>query len=220
MEWRQIYEKPADHQPYLQAKIVREFRRTKSNGKIIFKIGGLTTTSYLNIGELPKSLFGAPEKRICQFYTVNVSKNEQYVIRRWSVLREARSKKYLIDNYFASRVVKFYGYLKGVQYEALREALGYKILGQTVISLLLEIKKEIAKRNKKAFDKYGVPRVSINYLNKLIDYLKEEFYLKQEIVLAENTNRQILDKRAEAEYLKELEEQQTEVDRYTDQEDW
>lgn len=219
MEWRQIYEKPLEHQPYLQAKIIREFKQTKANGKIIFKIGGLTTASYLNIGDFPKSVLGAPEKRICQFYTVNVSKNEQYTIRRWSVLREKRSKKYLIDNYFASRVVKLYAYLKGVSYKALKEALGNKIIGETVITYLIEIKKEIANRNEKAFDKYGVPKVSINYLNRLIDYLKKEFYLKQEITLVENTNRQVLDKKAERQYLKELEAKEK-IDEYTDQEDW
>jgi len=220
MEWQQIYEKPNIYED-CQAKWIREFKKTKANGKIIFKIGGLTTASYLNIGEFPKSLFGAPEKRICQFFTVNISKNEQYTIRRWSVLREKRSKKYLIDNYFASRVVKFYAFLKGVNYQALRGALGGRILGHTVITYLIEIKKEIGKRNSKAFDKFGVPKASINYLNRLIDYLREEFYLKQEIALVENTNRQILDKKAEIQYLKELEEESKEkIDEYTDQEDW
>jgi len=217
---RQIFEKPNAHED-CQAKWIREFVKTKANGKKIYRVGGLTTASYIDVCDIPKSLFGSPYKRIYQEYTINNGK-EAYYKRVWSVIKDAYSRKYIIDNYFASRILKFLCHLKGMWYtDFLRKTGITEITGEDVIGFLKEIKTEIKRGNKKAFDGYGVPKISIEYLNALIKLLEEEFELKRPIKLVRHTNRQELSEKTAIDILKEqiareFAPKET-VDEYTDQ---
>jgi len=215
---RQIYPMP-DEKNYNQAKIVREYQRVKANGKTVFKIGGITSASYIDIGEVSKIYsFGAPEKRISQDIEVSNGK-EKYTRTYWSVLKTPEGK-YIPDNYFVSRVIQYYAKIKGLSYAEIYYSIK-RVTGKDLIGILIEIRKAIENKSPKVFDKYGVPKVSKTWINRMIQYLQEEFDLTIPIKLVRDTHRLLTTKKTADQYLKELEEQKkVKIDEYTDQEEW
>jgi len=169
---------------YNQAQIIREYRFNK-NGKPVYKIGGLTNTSYLDVGEAGKIFsFGSPYRRIKQEFNV-----EDYIVSHWSVIRNSENKKYIIDPYFASRILSFYCHLKKTSYKLLRETLK-RIKGWQLLWYINEIKREIFyKENPRGYDSYNVPLYSKEYLNSIQDLLREEFDLESDITLVSSLKR-------------------------------
>ena len=194
-EYKQLY--PMPQAPNISAKWINIYRtRENISGKEVELVGGITNYSFLHY-YVNKSVFGSPEKRMYREETIRNGK-EGYIRKKFIVLRDSFSKKYIIDNYFATRVLTYYCQLKGTNLRNyLRKTKMRFLNGHELIGFLTEIKGEIRKRNKKCFDKFGVPKISINHLNRLIDYLKKEFDLDREVKILHTTKRIYLTDKSE-----------------------
>ena len=189
MEYKQIY--PYPDTPNMISKWINIYRtRNNISGKLVEKVGGITNFSFLD-SYVNRPVFGSPEKRIYQEFTIRHSATEEpYVRKRWSVVRSAKNKKYILDDYFATRVISYYCYLKHISYINWKRKTKTEYTNtKDIIGILIEIKKEIRNKNPRAFDKFNVPKVSINYLNRLIHYLQKEFDLEFPIPIHSSTKR-------------------------------
>jgi len=107
MEIKLLSPIPCEHEDN-QAKRIFSYKVVNKKGKEIPKIRACSNVSIHTESDIPKPIFGDPHRRTCYEYRLNDAfrENQRIVVRKWSVIRDSRSGKYIIDPYFARALQK------------------------------------------------------------------------------------------------------------------